>query len=166
MKPVSSWVMLPALHDQRKEDPRMMDDFGMGRRNAVGGFICGFLVAGLSAVLINSCIVDREKAREERGWTLQHIVTASRDIDEGGELRMELMQQQAIPEQFATESVVRPESINEVVGRTLRVDVRAGDPIMRSFLEPETDVEQSADQGAEEGEEGLIDDSPQDEDAR
>lgn len=79
--------------------------------------------------------VEGERAKARKGWTLVYVVTAARDVPEGTVLDMDMIQQQPIPEQFVTGSVVRPDSVNYVVGQKVMVPLQRGDPILWSHFE-------------------------------
>ena len=89
------------------------------------------LVAGAVAYLG----VQREKRRITEGWRLVPVIVASQDIPEGTPVSVEMLSLRPIPEQFVTSSVVKPDSVNFVVGQKILVPVQAGDPVLWTQLE-------------------------------
>lgn len=90
------------------------------------GLIGGGLIAGI--VGFTQIQKLRHEAREEqKGWTLERVVVASRDIPEGTVVDMEMLQQQPMPEQFVTGSAIRPDSVNYIVGQRLGTPLQRGD---------------------------------------
>ncbi len=93
---------------------------------AMIGLIGGGLIAGIMGCSQSQEL--REEARAERkGWTLENILVASRDIAEGTVVNMEMVQPHPIPERFVTGSVVRPDSVNYIVGQRLGTPLQQGD---------------------------------------
>ncbi|MFW5878507.1 MAG: Flp pilus assembly protein CpaB [Myxococcota bacterium] len=96
--------------------------------------VIAVVLAGLAGLFFYFA-VEGERAKARRGWTLVYVVTAARDVPEGTVLEMDMIQQSPIPEQFVTGSVVRPDSVNYVVGQKVMVPLQAGDPILWSHFE-------------------------------
>lgn len=66
-------------------------------------------------------------ARE--GWNLVPMVVAAVDIAAGEAVVMEVISQRSIPEQFLTDSVVKPDSASYVVNVRTRKPYQAGDAL-------------------------------------
>ncbi len=75
----------------------------------------------------------REKARA--GWDLVPVLVAAKQLPEGSLVSVELLAKSALPEQFATPSVVRPESLSLVEGQRLKMALRPGDLLLWSHFE-------------------------------
>jgi pilus assembly protein CpaB len=93
------------------------------------------LVLALLAGTFFWLAVEGERQKVRRGWTLVPVVVAAQDVPEGAVLDLDMVQQQPIPEQFVTGSVVRPDSVNYVVGQKVMVPLQRGDPILWSHFE-------------------------------
>jgi pilus assembly protein CpaB len=71
----------------------------------------------------------------QRGWTLSPVMVAAHDLPEGTLVTFDMISQRAVPEQFVTPSVVKPDGVNYVVNQKLVVPVQAGDPLMWTQFE-------------------------------
>ncbi len=91
--------------------------------------------AGLCALLGTSLFIGMTKTvrlKVERPWVLVRVVVAATDITEGTKLNLEMLSIRAVPEQFVTASIVKPESIAYAVGQKIEFPVQAGDPLLWS----------------------------------
>jgi pilus assembly protein CpaB len=89
--------------------------------------------AALCALLGTSLylgMVNYVKAKVLRPWTMMPVVVAARDLPEGTKLMLEQLSVRAIPSQNASVSVVKPESIEYALGKTLEFPLQAGDPLL------------------------------------
>ncbi len=93
------------------------------------------VVLALLAAAFFYIAVESERKRVRAGWSLVNVVAAARDVPEGTTLDMDMIEQRPIPEQFVTGSVVRPDSVNYVVGQQVMVPLQAGDPVLWSHFE-------------------------------
>ncbi len=96
--------------------------------------VIAVVLAGFAGIFFYAA-VEGERRKAQSGWELVYVVTASRDVAEGTTLSMDMIQQQPIPEQFVTGSVVRPDSVNYVVGQKVMVPLQHGDPVLWSHFE-------------------------------
>jgi pilus assembly protein CpaB len=94
------------------------------------------LVAAIGLSLIAGVVsysaIKRQESAVRRGWNLVPVVVAAVDISEGTELTMEMIATRAIPEQFVTASVVKPDSAAYVLNQKVLVPVQPGDPLLWS----------------------------------
>ena len=94
----------------------------------------GLMLAMLSGVVSFSAIKKKE-ADVRKGWNLVPVVVSAVDLSEGTVVTMEMVSQRAIPEQFVTSSVVKPDSASYVIGQKVLVALQAGDPLLWSQFE-------------------------------
>src|SRR5579863_7976662 len=93
------------------------------------------LALGLLAGIVAWSAIKNQERRVRQGWNLVPVVVASRDIPEGTVISGDMISQRAVPEQFITSSVVRPESANYVIDQKVLVPLQAGDPLLWSQFE-------------------------------
>lgn len=105
--------------------------------------------SGLTAVLAvwsvlllllsaGAAVVISKRYRDARkGWNLVPVVVVAVDVPENGELTMDVLSQRSAPEQFVTDSVVRPDQASRIVSRRVRAKLLAGDPVLWRDLLPE-----------------------------
>jgi len=93
------------------------------------------LALGLFAGIIAYSAIKRQEARVRSGWNLVPVVVAAVDISEGTVVTFDMISQRAVPEQFVTSSVVKPDSASYVVNQKVLVPVQAGDPMLWSQFE-------------------------------
>ena len=99
------------------------------------------LCLGLAAALLAYKTIQQTEDRFTKDWALVPIVVASRDIDEGSQLKFEMVARMQSPTQFVTGSVVKPDQIERVVGQTIMAPLRRGDPLLWSHFYSEGTVE-------------------------
>lgn len=91
----------------------------------------------LLLVSAGAAVVIVKRYRDARkGWNLVPVVVVAVDLPARGELTMEVLSQRSAPEQFITESVVRPEDVSKVLGRRVHSKLVAGDPLLWRDLLP------------------------------
>ncbi|MHB8877947.1 MAG: Flp pilus assembly protein CpaB [Myxococcaceae bacterium] len=90
---------------------------------------------GMLAAAVAYSAIAKQEADVRRGWNLVSVVVAAADLPEGSVLTYDLISQRAIPEQFVTSSVVKPDSASYVVNQKVLVPVQAGDPLLWSQFE-------------------------------
>jgi pilus assembly protein CpaB len=90
---------------------------------------------GLIAGVIAYSAVKKRELEVRKGWNLVPVVVAATDISEGAVVSMEMISQRAIPEQFVTSSVVKPDSASYIVNQKVLVPVQAGDALLWSQFE-------------------------------
>lgn len=93
------------------------------------------LALGLLAGVIAYSAIKRQEVTVRRGWNLVPVVVATADIPEGTVVTYDMISQRAVPEQFVTSSVVKPDSANYVVNQKVLVPVQAGDPLLWTQFE-------------------------------
>ena len=93
------------------------------------------LTLGLVAGLIAWSALKKRESDVRRGWNLVPVVVATVDISEGTTVTFDMISQRAVPEQFVTSSVVKPDSASYVVNQKVLVAVQAGDPMLWSQFE-------------------------------
>ncbi|MBS2032021.1 MAG: hypothetical protein JST54_29250 [Deltaproteobacteria bacterium] len=91
------------------------------------GLIAG-LVAGSVLAGIGGWFYAEHAAREARaGWNLVSVLVAGNDMKAGDMVTYDLIAQRSVPEQFVTDSVIKPNDANFIVGHRVMVPFRAGD---------------------------------------
>ena len=93
------------------------------------------LVLGLLAGVVSWTAIKKREHDVRQGWELVPVVVASREIPEGAVITNDMISQRAVPEQFVTSSVVKPESANYVIDQKVLVPLQAGDPLLWSQFE-------------------------------
>lgn len=112
--------------------PESSNRFGTGFAAGIGVM---FVVALCAGGPLGYVLVKKKQAEVRRGWNLVPVVVAARDIPAGTKVSFEMISQRAIPEQFFTDSTVKPDSASNVVGQAVVVDLKAGDPLRWSDFE-------------------------------
>src|SRR5207237_9958203 len=93
------------------------------------------LALGLFAGVVAYSAIKKKEADVRKGWNLVPVVVAAVDINEGSVITFDMISQRAVPEQFITSSVVKPDSASYVVNQKVLVPVQAGDPLLWSQFE-------------------------------
>ena len=110
----------------------MARDYGVLRGRAPLA-VAGLL--GVLAAVVAYSAVMKQQADVRKGWNLVTVVVASQDIAEGTVVSFDMVSQRAVPEQFVTSSVVKPDSASYIVNQKVLVPVQAGDPMLWSQFE-------------------------------
>jgi pilus assembly protein CpaB len=92
-------------------------------------------VLGLLAFVVSWSAIRKRESDVRKGWNLVPVVVAAVDISEGSVVTMDMVSQRSIPEQFVTNSVVKPDSANYIVGQKVLVTLQAGDALLWSQFE-------------------------------
>src|SRR6185295_15759675 len=71
----------------------------------------------------------------KKGWTLVPVTVASQALPEGAVIDFDMISTRQVPAEFATSSVVKPDSAAYVVNQRIMVPVQAGDPLLWSEFE-------------------------------
>jgi Flp pilus assembly protein CpaB len=95
----------------------------------IAGCLVGFVVAAGLGSLGVVVLSKREQRRTHVSWNLVPVVLAAQDLPEGAVISLDAIAEKAIPEQFVTASVVRPDRASEMLGVKLLAPLMAGDPI-------------------------------------
>jgi pilus assembly protein CpaB len=93
------------------------------------------VILGLLAGAVAWAAIKRKEKEVRAGWNLVPVIVAANDIAEGTVVGYDMVSQRAIPEQFVTSSVVKPDSASYVVGQRVLVPLQAGDPLLWSQFE-------------------------------
>ena len=106
-------------------------EVSMQNRAVVGAaLLFGAAVAGGLAGVVAYASVKKMHADARRGWNLRPVVVAAVDLPAGATLSFDHLSQRSVPEQFITDSIVRPEQASQVVSQRLRIPIKAGDPVI------------------------------------
>ncbi|MFL5320479.1 MAG: Flp pilus assembly protein CpaB [Myxococcaceae bacterium] len=93
------------------------------------------LVLALLAGVVSYSAVQRTIHQAKAGWNLVPVTVAADDIPEGTIVTYEMVSQRAVPEQFITSSVVKPDSAQYIVNQKVLVPLQKGDPLLWSQFE-------------------------------
>ncbi len=90
--------------------------------------------------MIQACTRDKAEAEQKaakagKGWNVVPVLVAAQDVAENTVITLDMLAQRAVPEQFVTSSVVKPDSAAYIVNQKLLVPVKAGDPLLWSQFE-------------------------------
>jgi pilus assembly protein CpaB len=99
------------------------------------------LVLGLFAGIIAFSAIKKKEHDVKKGWNLVTVVVASVDLSEGTTVTFDMIAQRAVPEQFITSSVVKPDSASYIINQKVLVPVQAGDPLLWSQFETTKSLE-------------------------
>jgi pilus assembly protein CpaB len=89
------------------------------------------VLAGVMAFLS----VKKKEKEVKAGWNLVPVLVAADAVAEGTVITYDMVQQRAVPEQFVTSSVIRPDSASYIVGQKVLVGLQAGDPLLWTQFE-------------------------------
>jgi pilus assembly protein CpaB len=96
--------------------------------------LTALVLAAIAGVVAYSAV--KKQIHDARvGWNLVSVVVATTDIAEGSTVTFDMISQRAVPEQFVTSSVVKPDSASYIVNQKVLVPVQAGDPLLWSQFE-------------------------------
>ena len=93
------------------------------------------LILALCTAVVATGAIEAERRRVRKGWNLIPVVVAGQDIPEGTVVTIDMVAQRAVPEQFVTSSVVKPEQSNYITNQKVLVSLQAGDPLLWSQFE-------------------------------
>lgn len=93
------------------------------------------VVLGVLAGVVAYTSVKAKERQVKAGWNLVPVIVANDSIAEGTVMSYDMISQRAIPEQFVTSSVIKPDSSNYIVGQKILVPIQAGDPLLWSQFE-------------------------------
>ncbi len=80
--------------------------------------------------------VTRAEANVTDAFELEPRIVAAQDLAAGTVLTPQHLAARRVPAGFALSNALRPESVGELLGRTLAQPVRPGDTIVKSMLQP------------------------------
>jgi pilus assembly protein CpaB len=93
------------------------------------------VIAGVLAAIafgVSWSAINKQANDARKGWVLVRVVVAATEISEGTVITTDLINSRAIPEQFVTASVVKPDSFNYVLNQKVMVALQPGDPLLWS----------------------------------
>ena len=99
------------------------------------GLTVGFIGGGLISGFLTWQWMTKQTEDLRAGWKLVPVVVAARDIREGEVMTFDKVIQRAVPGQFVSSSVVKPDSANFIMNQRLLVPVQAGDLLLWSQFE-------------------------------
>lgn len=109
-------------------------------RDPGGSAFSAVLVVWTVVLLLSSAtaglVIFKRYRDARRGWNLVPVVVVAVDLPPRSEITMDVLSQRSIPEQFVTESVVRPSEASKVLGRRVHAKLIAGDPLLWRDLLP------------------------------
>ncbi|MBS2031222.1 MAG: hypothetical protein JST54_25205 [Deltaproteobacteria bacterium] len=76
--------------------------------------------------------VKHERRAVRAGWNLVPVLVIADDVQAGTVITYDVISQRAVPEQFVTTSIARPDRANELVGKRIKVPLKAGDLLLWS----------------------------------
>ena len=112
--------------------------------SAIAGFIVGCCCTGVVALALGQTALKRQEKSVRAGWNLTAVVVAAEDLPAGTPLDMKNLGRHMIPEQFATDSVVRPEEIGDFEGKSAIVPLRQGDLLTRQLFSAPQGLQKTA----------------------
>lgn len=89
--------------------------------------------AALSGLWVHHALRSREE-RILEGWAPVGVLVAAADLDEGAVVESGHLVAAEMPERFVSPSMVRPGLAETLVGQTLLVPLRKGDPVLWSHF--------------------------------
>ncbi|MGE0486029.1 MAG: Flp pilus assembly protein CpaB [Gammaproteobacteria bacterium] len=101
----------------------------------IGAVGFGLAAALLSYIYLKSeekALIEKYAGREGRPVT---VLVAGADLRKGEVLRQEVLSQRKIPLQFAHNDAIPAAEYEKYLGRVVEVDIAAGKPILKSFLD-------------------------------
>jgi len=85
---------------------------------------------GVLAGVLAFAAIKRREADARRGWNLVDVVVADQDIREGSTITSDMISSRAVPEQFVTSSVVKPDAVSYVLNQRVLVPLQAKDMLL------------------------------------
>jgi Flp pilus assembly protein CpaB len=101
-------------------------------RGLVAGLAVGLAVLGCVGGAGSYVFIKHTEGKVRRGWNLVPVIVYSKDLAAGDKVTFDTVLQRAIPEQFVTSSVVKPDSVSYLVNQRLLMPVKEGDPALWS----------------------------------
>ncbi len=101
----------------------------------IGAIGFGLAAAALSYIYLKSerSALFEKYAGRDRGAV--QLLVAARDLPKGAVLRREFLSQRKVPGEFAHSDAIRAADFERYLGRTVEVEVAAGKPLLKSFLD-------------------------------
>jgi pilus assembly protein CpaB len=92
-------------------------------------------VLGILAGAFAFTAIKRKEREVKAGWSLVPVIVANQDLPEGTAITYEMISQRAVPEQFVTSSIIKPDAASYVIGQKILVPVQTGDTLLWSQFE-------------------------------
>ena len=92
-------------------------------------------VFGVIAMGVAALLFDGTTKRVRLGWDLVPVMVARTDLPEGAVVSLDMVSERAVPEQFVTSSVIKPDSVQYLVNQKILVPAQAGDPLLWTQFE-------------------------------
>lgn len=90
---------------------------------------------GVFAFIVAWSALRKKETDVRKGWNLVPVVVASVDVPEDTPLTGEMIAQRAVPRQFVTSSVVKPDSATYLLNQRVLVPLQQGDLLLWSQFE-------------------------------
>ena len=114
----------------------------VGENKGVFGIplLIGAVAFGLAAAVLAYVYLKSERAALIEKYAGQDggevvVLVAADDLPKGSVLRLDYLSQRSMPSQYAHGDVIWAEEYENFLGRVIEVDIEAGKPILRSFLD-------------------------------
>jgi pilus assembly protein CpaB len=114
-------------------DPKQSS--GSSFLRVLSGGVVGFILGAFVRYVVGLGPSQKKPEEPLAGSRLVPVVVAAQDIPEGTAVTFDHLQQRMAPEQFVTNSVVKPHSASYIVNVRLLVPVQAGDMLLWSQFE-------------------------------
>ncbi len=88
------------------------------------------IILGIFAGLMSMFALKAKEREIKRGWNLREIIVAAQDITEGTTLDVDMLAKRSVPELFVTKSTIREKDLDRIIGQTVVVNLKEGDPLM------------------------------------
>ncbi len=101
----------------------------------IGAIGFGLAAAVLSYIYLKSeeaALIEKYAGREGRPVT---VLVAAQNLRKGAILRREVLSQRKIPGDYAHSDAIPARDFEQYIGRTIEVDLAAGKPLLKSFLD-------------------------------
>jgi Flp pilus assembly protein CpaB len=88
------------------------------------------LIGGLFAGVLAWSWMKKVDHQGRDGWNLVPVVVVAASVPKGAEISFDVINQRSIPEQFVTDSMVRPDRAYEVIHQPTGSALEAGQPLL------------------------------------
>lgn len=93
-------------------------------------FVAGGLM--LIALIAYSASLFATEKQVKSGWVLTQVVVAAEDLQFGDVINVDSVALRSVPPEYATQSVVKGDALNAVLGQRVLANVQTGDPLFYS----------------------------------
>lgn len=109
------------------------------KKGAARSFVRAMVMTAVAVGLLEGAIITSvARGRAQRGiaaWELVDVAAAAVDLEPGAVLKREDLTVRIWPKLFAPAGIVRSDAKAHLVGKTLQLKVRAGDPFREQWLD-------------------------------